>query len=156
MISSLASSVLMPVLRRLWVSLAETPMQNMSTPQASPRSRPFWFSTRPESTTPAGLRVAEVLEQAVGVGHLRHLHRVNEGAELEHVDPRAEQRLGPGDLLLRGHDSRLHLQPVAEADLVDEDPRRAHRRPTATGFVSPTAAAIALPISRVEPVPPMS
>ncbi len=50
-----ASSVPMPVFLRLWVSLAETPMQNISTPQASPRSSPFSFSTRPESA------VADVL-----------------------------------------------------------------------------------------------
>ena len=42
----------MPVFFRLWVSLAETPMQNISTPQASPRSSPFSLSTRPESDRP--------------------------------------------------------------------------------------------------------
>src|SRR3990170_4037359 len=87
---------------------------------------------------------------------LLDLVRVHEGAQLEDVDPGVEERFGPRDLLLRGDDALLHLQPVAEADLVDEDVRRAHLWPTPTGFVSPTAAAIALPISRVEPVPPMS
>ena len=45
-----ASSVPMPVFLRLWVSEAETPRQNISTPQAMPRSSPFSFSTRPDST----------------------------------------------------------------------------------------------------------
>ncbi len=63
-----------------------------------------------------------------------------------------------GDLLLGGDDLPLHLQPVPQPDLVDEDVRRggAHRRPAPAGFVSPTAAAIALPISSVEFRPPMS
>jgi hypothetical protein len=50
-----ASSIDMPVFFRLCVSLAETPMQNVSTPQARPRSRPFSLSTSPERVTPAGL-----------------------------------------------------------------------------------------------------
>ena len=45
-----ASGGVMPVFFRLWVRLAETPMQNMSTSQASPRSRPFSLSTNAEST----------------------------------------------------------------------------------------------------------
>ncbi len=81
---------------------------------------------------------------------------MDEGAQLEDVDPGAEERLDPGDLLLGGDDLLLHLQAVPQADLVDEDLGRAHRRPAPTGFVSPTAAAMALPISSVECFPPMS
>ena len=97
-------------------------------------------------------------EEAVGVRHLGDLLRVDEGAQLEDVDPGAEERLDPGDLLLGGDDLLLHLEAVPQADLVDEDLRwgGAHRRLTPTGFVSPTAAAMALPISRVELRPPMS
>ena len=51
MICRRASAVVIPVFLRLWVSLAETPMQNMSTPQANPRSNPFWFRTNPERVT---------------------------------------------------------------------------------------------------------
>ncbi len=54
MICPTASSVVMPVFFRLWVSLAETPMQNISTPQAIPRSSPFSLSTSPERTAAAG------------------------------------------------------------------------------------------------------
>jgi hypothetical protein len=82
---------------------------------------------------------------------------MDEGAQLEDVDPGAEERLDPGDLLLGGDDLSLHLQAVPEPDLVDEDLRSgAHRREAPTGFVSPTAAAMALPISSVEFRPPMS
>ena len=127
MIRWFASSMPMPVFFRLWVSLAETPMQNISTPQARPRSRPFSLRTRPESTHVLGLAAGggEVGEEPVGVGHLRDLLRVDEGAQLDDVDPGAEERLDPGDLLLGGDDLLLHLQAVAQADLVDEDLRRA-------------------------------
>jgi len=91
-------------------------------------------------------------EQAVGVRHLGDLLGVDEGAQLEDVDPGVEERFGPGDLLLGGDDLLLHLQAVPEPDLVDEDLGCGgdHRRPAPTGFVSPTAAAMALPISSVE------
>ena len=76
----------MPVFFRLWVSLAETPMQNISTPQARPRSSPFSFRTSPERVTPAGLFAGEVLEKGVGVGHLRDFLRVDERPKLDDVD----------------------------------------------------------------------
>ena len=47
-IRSVASAVPIPVFFRLWVSEAETPRQTISTPQASARSSPFSFRTRPE------------------------------------------------------------------------------------------------------------
>ena len=57
----------MPVFFRLCVRLAETPMQNMSTSQASPRSRPFSFSTNAESTTLAGLFAPEKCRKSASV-----------------------------------------------------------------------------------------
>ena len=56
MIRPVASAMLMPVFFRLCVSLAETPMQNISTPHSSPRSSPFSLSTSPERVADAGLR----------------------------------------------------------------------------------------------------
>jgi len=50
-----ASATVIPVFFWLWVSLAETPMQNSSTPHAWPRSSPFSLRTRPESRTRDGL-----------------------------------------------------------------------------------------------------
>ena len=41
MMRSAASAVPMPVFFRLWVSLADTPMQKYSTPQAKPALEPL-------------------------------------------------------------------------------------------------------------------
>ena len=54
MMRSDASAMGMPVFLRLWVSLAETPMQSMSTPAACARSIPFSFRTSPERRAVAG------------------------------------------------------------------------------------------------------
>jgi len=53
-------------------------MQNMSTPQASPRSRPFSFNTNAERRTLPGLFAPKVPEERICLGHLWHLLRVDE------------------------------------------------------------------------------
>ena len=143
-----ASALAMPVFFRLWVSLAEAPRQNISTPHASPRSRPFSLSTSPESIAPAGLAGGQPPEQLVGVGHLRDLLRVDERAHLDDVHAGLHHAADPGFLLLDRDDLLLHLQPVARPDLVDDDAR--HVRPRYS------LAATASPISRVLAEPPMS
>ena len=121
MMRRVASPVLMPVFFWLWVSLAETPMQNISTPQARPRSRPFSFSTRPERVTPAGLFPAKCRNRSVGVGHLRHLRG---GRTSRPGGCRRRRRTVPrssGSSPPVGRPSARHLQAVARPDLVDDD-----------------------------------
>ncbi len=157
-IRRVASSIAMPVFLRLCVSEAETPMQNSSTPHAMPRSRPRSLSTRPESVTPSGFaaRRREVREEPVGVGHLRHLLRVDEGAELDDVEPGAEEGLGPDDLLLGRDRALLHLETVAQPHLVEHDLRLAGHGAPPQAAATGTLAAIARARSRVVALPPMS
>jgi hypothetical protein len=100
-----------------------------------------------------GTGCGEVLEEAIGVGHLRDLLRVDEGAELDDVDPAGQKGLDPGDLLLGGDDLLLHLQSVPQPDLVEDEGAhgRAHER-----FATGIRAAMAFPMSRVLALPPMS
>ncbi len=55
MMRAVAWAIDIPVFSRLCVSLADTPMQNIPTSHARPRSSPFSFSTSAESVTPSGL-----------------------------------------------------------------------------------------------------
>ena len=121
MICPVASSVLLPVFLRLWVSLAETPMQNRSTPQAMPRSSPFSFKTRPEKISPGRFFavLGKVQEQLVGVGHLRNFFRVDERTELDHVDAGGQQTLQPFDLFLKRDGPLLDLQAIPQTHFMN-------------------------------------
>ena len=150
MMRSVASAIPIPVFLRECVSLAETPMQSSSTPAASARSRPRSFRTSAERATP--VRPPQLREQPVGVGHLRHLLRVHERADLHHVHAGRDQRADPAQLLLRRDDLPLHLQPVPRPHLVEDDlPRRRRHAPQPL-----SARATASATSSVVLVPPMS
>jgi hypothetical protein len=70
---------------------------------------------------PPGPLPAEVPEDGIGVGHLRHDGRVHERAGLHDVHARGDERLDPGDLALGRHEHLLDLETVAHADFVDEE-----------------------------------
>ena len=120
-IRRVASAVSIPVFFRLCVSLAETPRQTSGTPQASARSRPFSFRTRPERTPASRRPRGEATEQLVRVRHLRDLLRVDEGADLHDVDAGGEETLDPRELRLRRDRPRLDLEAVAGPDFVEDE-----------------------------------
>ena len=94
-------------------------------------------------------RRREPPEELVGVGHLRHLLRVDEGADLDDVEAGRAERVDPAELRLRRDDRLLDLEPVAGPDLVEDDAARPRRHVRAPGRPP-------RPCSSVVAVPPMS
>ena len=68
-----------------------------------------------------GLVGSEAAQQLVGVGHLRDLLRIDEGADLDVLESRADELLCQGDLDVGGHDRFFDLQPVAQSGVEDVD-----------------------------------
>ena len=73
--------------------------------------------------------LGQAREQLAGVSQLRHRPRRDEAGRLERLDPGLDQRVDQAQLVVGGDEMRMHLQPVAQPDLVDVDLSRIDRPP---------------------------
>ena len=109
------SSVPTPWLRRLKVSLATTTMPTLVA--AGCRRAIEAFAIQHQSDEMGVARPAETGQHLLGVGHLRHLARIDEAGDLDATQAGGQQPGDQLDLGGRGEDERVDLQAVARPDL---------------------------------------
>ncbi len=136
-------------------------MQISSTPQAIAALEPLLVENEPGEDASAASGRPEVFEQPIGIGHLRHLDRMDERSDLDDVHSGRGEPVDPLDLPLDRDEFRLHLQAVSRSHLVHDDSahgdlpdRSLQDRYAGTG--APIFSATASAISSVVLLPPMS